>query len=166
MKANILRSIALVCGLSALFTSPLSLPSADAQGTANKNRAARIEGVWDSDVTIQDCSSGTVLATFRGLGLFIRGGGLEQVNNLPPGLGKAALGQWQFLGGSHYTAHFQFFRFDPTGLWLGSQKVTRDIQLDEAGVTFSGVITSTTLDANDNVIATGCGVETATRVVD
>ncbi|MEO7724634.1 MAG: hypothetical protein ABIU29_08115 [Chthoniobacterales bacterium] len=166
MKANIFRSIAVVCGLSSLFTSLLPMPSAQAEDSANRSRASRIEGVWDSDVTIQDCSSGAVLATFRGVGLFIRGGALEQQNNLPPNLGKDALGQWRFLGGSHYTAHFQFFRFDSTGVWLGTQKVTRDIQLDAAGGTFSGVISSTTLDTDDNVIATGCGVETATRVVD
>lgn len=52
-----------------------------------------------------------------------------------------------------------------TGLWIGTQKVTHDIQLDPGGATFTSVITFTTLDVNDNVIATGCGVEAAARVV-
>lgn len=147
-----------------MLTVTLRATATEAQ--TSRNQASRIEGVWDSDVTIQDCSSGTVLATFRGLGLFIRGGALEQTNNMPPTLGKAALGQWQYLGGSHYTAHFQFYRYDATGVWLGTQKVTRDIQLDPHGASFTGVIASTLLDVNDNVIATGCGVEAATRVVD
>jgi hypothetical protein len=164
MKRNILSSIAVVCGLAALFAVTLRATATEAQTALNQT--TRIEGLWDSNVTIQDCNTGTVLATFRGLGLFIRGGALEQTNNLPPILGKAALGQWQHLGGSHYSAQFQFYRYDATGVWLGTQKVTRDIQLAPGGASFTGVIASTVLDVNDNVIGTGCGVEAATRVVD
>ena len=164
MKRNILKSMALVCGLATLLTGTLATTATEAQ--TSRYQGNKIEGVWESDVTVQDCSTGTVFATFRGLGLFIRGGALEQTNNMSPTLGKVALGQWQYLGGAHYTAHFQFYRFDSTGVWLGTQKVTRDIQLDPGGASFTAVIATTTLDVNDNVIATGCGVESATRVVD
>jgi hypothetical protein len=166
MKRNILQSIALVCGLAALFTGTFSPASANGQNSLAENRAARIEGVWDSDVTILNCETGDVLGTFRGLGLFIRGGALEQTNNMSPVLGSASLGHWQYLGGHNYTSTFQFFAFSSAGVWTGTTKVTREITLGQDGSTFSSVISSTFLDVNGNVIATGCGTETAIRVVD
>lgn len=42
----------------------------------------------------------------------MRGGGLEQNNNMPPNLGKSGFGQWTALGGGHYSSHFPFYRFD------------------------------------------------------
>ncbi|MBA3832804.1 MAG: hypothetical protein H0X34_13105 [Chthoniobacterales bacterium] len=166
MKINVLRSIPLVCGLAALFTGALSPISAKAQDSLDQNRGHRIEGVWDSNVTIINCQTGDVLGTFRGLGLFIRGGANEQTNNLSPALGSSALGHWEYLGGRNYTASFQFFAFSPDGVWTGTQKVKRAITLDQGGNTFSSVISTTFLDVNGNVVATGCGTEAATRVVD
>jgi hypothetical protein len=166
MKKNILRSIAVVCGLAALFTGTLSPTSAKGQSSLAQNRAARIEGVWDSNVTIINCQTGDVLVTFRGLGMFIRGGALAQTNNMSPTLGSSSFGHWQYLSGPNYTSTFQFFAFSSTGVWTGTQRVTRDITLDQGGSTFSSVISSTFFDVNGNVIATGCGTETAIRVVD
>ncbi|MEO7167241.1 MAG: hypothetical protein ABI016_09405 [Chthoniobacterales bacterium] len=163
MTRNITGPVALALGLAAMLGYTFSPSSAHAQDA--RNRAGRIEGVWHSDVTIQDCTTGTTLATFQGLGSFIRGGALVQDNNLSPTLGKVAQGKWAFLGGAHYTASFQFFRFDGMGIWTGTQSVTRDIQLDAEANSFTSVISSTTYDVNGVVIATGCGVETATRVV-
>jgi hypothetical protein len=98
--------------------------------------------------------------------LFIRGGALEQTNNMSPLLGSASLGHWQYLGGQNYTSTFQFFAFSSTGVWTGTTKVTREITLAQGGNTFSSVISSTFFDVNGNVIATGCGTENATRVVE
>lgn len=163
IKKNALGSIASVLGLAALLTCALSPASATAQNPLPQNPGA-LEGGWYSNVTIQDCQSGNVLTTFQGLGVFHPDGVLEQNNNISPILGKLGLGHWQSLGGRHYTATFLFFRFDSTGVWTGTQKVTRDIQLDNQDRTFTSVISFTTFDVNGNPIATGCGTETATRV--
>lgn len=145
--------------LAITFTPALS----SAQGAAGQTRGDKIEGVWDSQVTITDCSSGTILATFRGLGLFIRGGALTQTNNQPPGLGSPSLGHWEKLSNGRYTATFRFFAF-ASGVFSGVQRVTRDIQLDQAGDTFSSVIATEFFDPNGNLVGSGCGLETATRV--
>jgi hypothetical protein len=150
-----------VLGLAGLLICGLTPSSVMAGGTAE-----RIEGVWMSDVTIKDCSSGTILATFHGLGMFIRGGALLQTNNMNPALASPSAGHWEYHGQGLYTATFQFFRFDTTGTWTGVQKVTRDIQLARDGATFTSTIAFTTYDVNGNVIASGCGTEAATRVVD
>lgn len=84
----------------------------------------------------------------------------------PPFLSSPSLGRWQPLGGGHYSATFRFFRFLPDGTNTGLQKVTRDIQLDPGGSTFTGTVSFETSDTAGNVIATGCGTETSVRVVD
>jgi hypothetical protein len=155
------KSLGAVFGLAGLLICALAPSAALARGPGE-----RIEGVWTSDVTITDCSSGTILATFHGLGMFIHGGSLSQTNNMNPALASPSAGHWEFLGGRSYSASFQFFRFDTTGTWTGTQKVSRDITLDSSGDTFTSVISFTTYDVNGNVIASGCGTETATRVVD
>jgi hypothetical protein len=155
------KSLVAVFGLAGLLICALAPSAALARGPGE-----RIEGVWTSDVTITDCSSGTILATFHGLGMFIHGGSLSQTNNMSPALASPSAGHWEFLGGRSYSASFQFFRFDTTGTWTGTQKVSRDITLDSSGDTFTSVISFTTYDVNGNVIASGCGAETATRVVD
>ena len=54
-----------------------------------------IEGVWESNVTIKDCASGAVLRTFKGAGLFHRGGSLTADNSLPRAPQGIALGNWK-----------------------------------------------------------------------
>lgn len=44
--------------------------------------------------------------------------------------------------------------------------MTRDIQLDPGGNTFTSDVSFETSDTAGNVIVTGCGTETSVRVVD
>lgn len=159
-KMNCPVIVAALLGLVTLFAGSPSVPAAEAQ-----RPQATIAGVWDSAVTITNCN-GTVLANFRGLGLFGADGSLEQTNNMPPTLGKIGLGLWHSLGQQHYTATFEFFRFDATGAYLGTQMVSRDIQLDRAGNSFTSTIAFTSYDPNGAVVASGCGTETSVRVID
>lgn len=159
-KRTLASTLALLGAIGILATS---LP---AQAAPDQRSGDRIEGVWDSQIHIVDCPSGAVLASFRGLGLFIRGGSLTQTNNMAPFLSSPSFGSWHALGGGHYSATFRFFRFLPDGTNTGLQKVTRDIQLDPAGSTFTGTVAFETYDTAGNLIASGCGTETSTRVVD
>jgi hypothetical protein len=161
-KKTALPSVVSILGLTALFFM-LSPASSSAQRLDGSDRGDRIEGVWDSQVTLTDCQTHNVLATFRGLGTFIRGGSLTQTDNQPPGLFTPGLGRWQHVGGGRYAATFRFFTFDANGAFTGTGRVSRNIQLDRDGNTFSSVITSEIFDANGNLIATLCGTETATR---
>lgn len=91
-KKTALASVVLILGFTALLC--ILLPaSSSAQSLHRWNRGNRIEGVWDSEVTITDCQTGNVLATFRGLGMFIRGGALTQTSNQPPGFFTTGLGK-------------------------------------------------------------------------
>jgi hypothetical protein len=157
-----LASLVSILGLTALLFT-LSPASSSAQRSDGSDRGDRIEGGWDSQVTLTDCQTSNVLATFRGLGMFIRGGSLAQTDNQPPGLFSPGFGTWQHVGGGHYAATFRFFTFDANGAFTGVGRVSRNIQLDRDGNTFSSVISSEIFDTNGNLIATLCGTETATR---
>jgi hypothetical protein len=157
------KPAAFLCGCAAFFVLALSSSVCSAQSLPGKVRGDKIEGVWDSQVTIVDCTNGTVLASFRGLGIFVRGGSNIQTNNLPPGPGPTALGQWEKLGGGHYTVSSRFFAF-ANGVFTGVQRVTRDIQLAPDGDTFTSVVATEFYDPNGNLVGTGCGTEAATRV--
>lgn len=61
----------------------------------NAADADPIEGVWESSVSIKDCSSGAVLRTFKGAGLFHRGGPLTADNSLLRATQGIALGNWK-----------------------------------------------------------------------
>jgi hypothetical protein len=161
-KKTAVASVVSILGLTAVLFI-VAPASSSAQSSDGPHRGERIEGVWNSQVTLTDCQTGNVLATFRGLGMFIRGGSLAQTDNQHPGLFSPGFGKWQHSAGGHYTATFQFFTFNENGAFTGVGRVNRDIQLDRGGNTFSSVISSEIFDTNGNLIATLCGTETATR---
>ena len=165
---NKMTTTRLVCrtslfGWAALLVFALSPASQAASAALDQRRGDPIEGVWESQITITDCTSGTVLASFRGLGSFIRGGANIQTNNLPPGAGSPALGRWERIGQGHYSAAFRFYAF-ANGVFSGTQRVSRDIQLEPGADTFTSVLSTEFYDPNGNLVATGCGSEAATRV--
>ena len=88
-----------------------------------------IEGVWESEVTIKDCSTSAVLRNFKGVGLFQRGGALTADNSLPRATQGIALGNWRRGSGQAYTANARFLRFNPDGSLAGSQKLQRTVTL-------------------------------------
>lgn len=163
IKKTALTTVVSLVGLANLLASSPSPAATSAQSAAAQLRGDRIEGVWDSQVTITDCTTGNVLVTFRGLGLFARGGANTQTNNQPPGLASPGFGRWDNLGGGHYLATLRFFAF-ANGVFTGVQRVARDIQLDPGAATFSSVISTEFFDPNGNLVGTGCGLEAATRV--
>jgi hypothetical protein len=123
-----------------------------------------IEGAWESSVTLQDCRSGAVLRTFKGLTVLHRGGTASATNNLPPTSGSPAYGTWKraSIAGS-FDISLRFFRFNPDGSWAGAQNLRRRVtQLD--GNTLSGTVSAQVLDSAGNILQSVCGSEAATRV--
>ena len=123
-----------------------------------------IEGVWESAVSIKDCASGAVVRSFKGEGLFHRGGSLTADNSLPPATRGTSFGAWKRDSGAAYTAKFRFLRFNPDGTLAGSQRIARTIALAADGNSFTGTITGQVLDNAEVVLQPVCGSETAVRI--
>ena len=140
----------------------------DSGDRAAKALARRIEGVWLPIVTITDCDTHAVLATFPSMDLYVRGGGFVGFGAVRQS-DQIGLGAWHHVSGRRFTAEYQFFNFTPAGAADGTPdgtllKVSATIRLDAAGTSFTSSETADVVDAEGNVLARVCGARTATRL--
>ena len=160
------RGVRLVMVIGALL-GVASLAQAK-QGDGADERARAIEGVWLPLVTITDCTTHTVVATFPSMDLYVRGGGFVGFGAVTQS-DQVGLGAWKHAGGRRYTAEYQFFNYTPMGAPDGTPdgtllKVSATIQLNAAGTAFTSSETADVVDAGGNVRARICGTRTATRL--
>ena len=81
-----------------------------------------------------------------------------------PALRSPGHGVWQREHGwQEYSFAFTFYRYDASGVFLGSQKVRATLELGEGGDEFASRSALETLDVNGAVIATGCATAVGTR---
>jgi hypothetical protein len=135
---------------------------------AATEQARRIEGVWLPVVTITDCQTHAVLATFPSMDLYVRGGGFVGFGAVKQS-DQIGFGAWHYVGGRRYTAEYQFFNYTPAGAPDGTPdgtllKVSAAIRLNVAGTAFTSSETADVVDAAGNTLARVCGARTATRL--
>ena len=58
---------------------------------------------------------------------------------------------------------FTFYRYNASGVLLGSQRIRGDLDLDRGGETFATRSVIEVLDLNDAVIGGGCATSAGTR---
>ncbi len=133
-------------------------------GAIAQEAADPAEGVWEGTVSVKDCTSGAVLATFRGAQVFHRGGTLSDTNSAPTVSRGPGFGVWS-RSGTTYTAKFRLFTYDPAGAVSGVMRVTRTFTISADGKTQTATTTNTAEDLNGVVIRSACGSDTATRVL-
>ena len=158
--------------LAAALAPPAPLPASTASAqeppevTQDTPRARRLEGVWDSQVTIVNPQTGATLRTVRALDLFIAGGSFTDTNNAPvaPLTRGSSFGRWEYLGGKRYAATIRNFRFNPDGTFAGTQRVTQAITLDPGAQGFTATLAIEVLDPSNNVTQTLAGSVVAARV--
>jgi hypothetical protein len=164
-KKTILGASSSVLGLMALLACTFLITSATAGDSSPEGRGRRIVGFFDSQVTLTNCQ-GVVLRTFESYQLFNQGGTLTSTDNQVAASARPGIGTWQCLGGGSYSAPFQIFTFNTDGTWSGTVKIGRDLQLAADGNSYTSAGPIEFFDVNGNLIATLCGTEVATRVVD
>ena len=127
-----------------------------------------IQGAWRTMVTGVDCQTGVLLgAPFPGLFTFNEGGTMSEYGIGPgsnPALRSPGHGVWQHEHGwQNYSYAFTYYRYNSSGVFIGSQKVTSALELGASGDEFTAHSTVEILDANGNGIATFCAVNAGTR---
>ena len=81
-----------------------------------------------------------------------------------PALRSPGHGVWQREHGwQEYSFAFTYYRYDASGVFLGSQKVTAALELGASGDEFASRSAIDILDVNGNVIGTGCATAVGTR---
>ncbi len=142
-----------------------------------------IVGAWRTAVTQRNCQTGLPLApASRGLFTFNKGGTLSEYNAGPgssPAMRSPGHGVWaQNDDRDNYSFVFILNRYDASGVFIGTTKVTVALELGAIGARgnlFTGNAvndfnTYTTnaaveiFDARDNLIGRGCATSVGTRI--
>lgn len=140
-----------------------------------------IEGNWDVTVNITPppatpggpCTDGPVLATFKAMALYARGGTFHDLNETGksgPFPRSPGFGTWERVKWRHYRFAAKFFVFDFSGLPAGWTIVRHDVVLERDGQTYVSEGTAENFDRNGAPLIgvqgrppVGCSSSTATR---
>ena len=134
------------------------------QSAASSNARERtIAGVWRTVVTPRNCQTGAPVAPpLRGLFTFNEGGTMSEYGIGPgssPALRSPGHGVWEReQGWKDHSFAFTFYRYDASGAFIGSQKVTATLELGASGDEFTTKSVVEVFDANDNRIGTFCAL--------
>ncbi len=143
--------------------------TASAQSEAahhNRNaRHNRIVGVWDAQISVNDCNTGALLFRFLGLHKYELGGTAQVVPATNPAPLSAHAGIWRHLQGNNYQLAFKMFRFDAAGNNIGWQIVRFDVAINEDATAEAGSGQAEIFDSNGNKVAMSCPTFTGTRFV-
>ncbi|KAB2903869.1 MAG: hypothetical protein F9K35_02805 [Burkholderiaceae bacterium] len=123
-----------------------------------------IVGVWESTATIQSCSSGAVVSSFKGLAMFNAGGTASFGNSRPPSSQGATFGTWKHEADGRYSVTLVLMRFNPDGTFAGTQKAKAARTLSADGNSYTGTVTGQVIDAEGAVVSTYCATDTGSRV--
>ena len=107
-----------------------------------------------------------VTPPFPGLFTFNRGGTMSEYGISPgmtPALRSPGHGIWRHDGGPNFSFTFTFNRYDASGLFVGTQRITAALVLGGSNNDFTTTSTIEIFDVNGNLIATGCAMATGAR---
>jgi hypothetical protein len=134
---------------------------------SSKANASTIRGVWRTVVTPRNCQTDEPIVSLAGLFTFNEGGTMSEYGIGPgasPALRSPGHGVWRREHGwQDYSFAFTYYRYDASGILLGSQKVTATLELFAGGDEFATRSVIEVLDVNDRVIGTGCATAAGRR---
>jgi hypothetical protein len=161
MKKRILKAVG-GAALAIVMLAVFAQVWVSAQGQ-NGNEPTLV-GSWDVQVTIRDCQSGTPFFSFPAMMTYSQGGTMQETDLGGPGLVRLpGHGVWERQNGRQYSAAFRFLNFNPDRTFAGTNVIRSAISLSQSGNEYTSTGTVEILDANGNVIGSGCATETATR---
>jgi hypothetical protein len=164
-------TLTLCAVMSALVISTTIASAQDtkAQPTSATPRAHErtIEGVWRTAVTPRNCQTDAAILTLSGLFTFNEGGTMAEYGIGPgsnPALRSPGHGVWQREHGwQDYSFAFTYYRYDASGVFLGSQRVRATLELGAGGDQFASRSAIEVLDPTGAVLGTGCATAVGTR---
>ena len=138
------------------------------QSAATSQASARtIRGVWRTVVTPQNCQTGQFFPSLQGLFTFNQGGTMSEYGIGPgssPALRSPGHGVWQREHGwQDYSFAFTYYRYNASGVFLGSQIVRATPEVGASGDEFASRSAIEILDVNGAVVGTGCATAVGTR---
>jgi hypothetical protein len=146
-------TVILVVGVAAMLAA-----GAIAASPGDDSAANQLIGSWQLTV-----NRGPALPPVKGLTTYTQGHSLIGTANVT--VRGPAHGTWEHVSGRLYADTHIFFRFDPSGTLLGSQKIRETVRLAADGDSYTAVAISDQFDPNGNLTASGLRATiTATRI--
>jgi hypothetical protein len=160
MKNISRRAISVLALTAILVLAAVQIPA------SGQNRARRIEGTWRVQVTPGSCQGVPGPVSFPGKNTFIPGGSfIATGSTTTPFLLSTGQGVWEHLGGRDFVAVYEFFAYTQDHVFVGTQKVTQNIELDPVDQDrFTSTNSFETIGPNGNVIGSGCATLVAQRM--
>ncbi len=162
VAAGTIFGLLMLVGSTQFFVSGQEVKNESSEdSTENFSRSTGIVGTWQTIVTPRNCQTGVPVAPpFPGLLTFNKGGTLTGTSTAV----SSVYGVWERTHGKrNYSFAFISLRYSPTGAFIGTQKVRQTAELGQGGNDYTSTGTVEILDANGNLIATGCSTSTGTR---
>jgi len=159
MNTRLVKSImAPLLGACALVTL-VAAERAPRDGT----QGGRIQGVWETQITVNDCA-GHVIRSFQGLLTFHQGGTVMDGTTTPSALRTPAEGVWRNIGDNTFAFRMKTFTFNAQNLLTGWSIISGELTVDATGNVFTGSGgTVQVYDPNGVLLATLCADSTGTR---
>ena len=152
-RKALIAAIVLIAVAALTTTGAISATASDDDSSANE-----LVGSWQLTV-----NRGPQLPPVKGLTTYTQGHSLIGTANVV--VRGPAHGTWERVSGRLYADTHIFFRFDPTGTFLGTQKIRETVQLAQDGDSYKAVAISDQFDPNGNLVASGLRATiTATRI--
>jgi hypothetical protein len=148
-----------VIALLALATTGAAGAISASSGDDDRGQGGnQIVGSWELNV-----DRGPALPPVRALTTFTRDGSMIDTANLATR--TPSHGVWEHVKGRLYSNTHIFFRFDPAGVFLGTQKINETVRLARDGESFTAVAISDLFDPSGNLVLGGLRATiTATRI--
>lgn len=157
----LIATFSTITAAAALAGTPHPSPHAPSM-----SRAHALSGTWATKVQISDAPPG-VPSSFNALDTFEPRGGLVVSSSAPnPATRGLAHGNWTRTNHRNYTATFVWFRFDPTGANIGTQRVQRAMHLSRNGERFSGTDVIEVIAPSGDILATLHATESGRLLTD
>ena len=127
---------------------------------------ARLVGTWDAAVDITNCSTGSVITSFKSTAAFNQGGTTAGITGgTAPSERSSEVGIWKHLEGNRYQFRFKAYRTAPGGgLPVFYEIVTHEIELDQDNLTYTSAGTAARYTMAGVQIFSGCSTAVGTRM--
>ena len=157
MKTTLVKSI-----MAPLVVACALLPMVAATASGQGTEGGRIQGTWETQITLNDCA-GHVIRSFQGMLTFQQGGTLTEGTNTSA-LKTPGEGVWRLVGGNTYGFRFKNFNFNAQNLYTGWSIISGQLTVDSMGNAFAGLGGSVQVyDPNGNLVASLCADSAGTR---
>jgi hypothetical protein len=100
---------------------------------------SRIVGLWDVQVTVENCVTGAPMTSFAALHKYELGGTGQVVPATNPANLSAHLTIWDHVGGNDYVMAQKMYRFNSTGSYIGYTVIRLNVNIANGLYSGSGV---------------------------